>query len=62
MSYPMNQSDRNQLKEIAREFGRIETRVRRAGLTGDNAKRDRARADVRTFAESLLNGTYGDLS
>jgi hypothetical protein len=57
----MSNRERNQLKEIARELGRIETRVRRAGLAGDKVKSAKVRGEVATFARSLLAEDFGPL-
>jgi hypothetical protein len=57
----MKQTEKDQLRDIAREFGRLETRIRRAGLNGDTAKGARSRAEVKAFATALLAGDFGDL-
>lgn len=57
----MKQAEKDQLRDIAREFGRLETRIRRAGLNADAAKGARSRAEVKAFATALLRGDFGDL-
>jgi len=59
---PEQISDAEQMREIAREFGRLETRIRRAGLKNDAAKAARSRQEIRAFAESLLRGDFGPLA
>lgn len=58
----MKQAEQDQMREIAREFGRLETRVRRAGLKADSVKAAAARAEVADFARAILAGDYGKVA